>query len=229
VLSPFQEEIARLLSALPEADGFALAGGAALIARGIVERRTGDLDFFGRESTAVDELAPALVRAAAAAGMRVIRVRDTPGFVRLELSRRTERCEVDLGYDARLWPLQQSSLGPTISDDEMAADKTLALFGRAAARDYIDVHALARRYSQEQLLELAAAKDRGFSPDHLADALGAIDRLDREQFDLNDDAYQQVRAWALDWSHTIRALESARDSVIRPQLNPPDRGPDIGL
>jgi hypothetical protein len=31
VLTPFQEEIARLLSDLPEADGFALAGGAALI------------------------------------------------------------------------------------------------------------------------------------------------------------------------------------------------------
>ena len=49
MLSPVQEDVARLLSTLTEADGFALAGGAALIARGIVDRQTGDLDFFGRE------------------------------------------------------------------------------------------------------------------------------------------------------------------------------------
>jgi hypothetical protein len=86
-LSPLQEEIARLLASLPEADGFALAGGAALIARGIVERQTADLDFFGKESAAVNRLAPALVRAARSAEMTVTVLREAPGFVRLELSR----------------------------------------------------------------------------------------------------------------------------------------------
>ena len=46
MLTAFQEEVARLLSALPEASGFALAGGAALILRGDVDRATEDLDFF---------------------------------------------------------------------------------------------------------------------------------------------------------------------------------------
>jgi hypothetical protein len=153
----------QLLPELPEAAGFALAGGAALIVTGIVERETDDLDFFGREAAAVNRLAPAFEHAAQRAGMTVARVVDAPGFVRFEVTRGNERCEVDLGYDARLWPLQQTALGPTIGDEELAADKTLALFGRAAARDFVE---------EARLVELASAKDLGFSPAYLADALG---------------------------------------------------------
>jgi hypothetical protein len=59
MLSPLQQRVARLIAQLDEAEGFALAGGAALIARGEVERRTRDLDFFGLEVDAVDRLLPA--------------------------------------------------------------------------------------------------------------------------------------------------------------------------
>ena len=69
MLSPYQQEVARLLPQLPEAAGFALAGGAALIVTGIVERETDDLDFFGREAAAVNRLAPAFEHAAQRAGM----------------------------------------------------------------------------------------------------------------------------------------------------------------
>jgi hypothetical protein len=67
----------------------------------------------------------------------------------------------------------------------------LALFGRAAARDYVNVRALARRHGEDRLIELASAEDPGFSPGHLADALAAIDRLDRDQFEVSDDGYRE--------------------------------------
>src|SRR5580658_9040133 len=203
VLSPYQEEVARLLPDLPEAAGFALAGGAALIVTGVVERETDDIDFFGREAVAVNRLAPAFEHAAQRAGMTAARVVDAPGFVRFEVTRGKDRCEVDLGYDARLWPLQQTALGPTIGDEELAADKTLALFGRAAARDFVDVRALALRYGEARLVELAGAKDLGFSPVYLAAALASIDRLDRRQFNVDYTAYQKLREWALQWSRAI--------------------------
>lgn len=44
MLSPLQERVAEIVAGLEEADGFALAGGAALIARGDVQRQTRDLD-----------------------------------------------------------------------------------------------------------------------------------------------------------------------------------------
>ena len=93
----------------------------------------------------------------------------------------------------------------------------------------VDVHALARRYSEAQLRELAAAKDRGFSALHLAEALEAIDRLDRGQFDVNDDTYQDIRAWAASWSEMIREREAARVRTLEPRPHAPDVGPDRGL
>lgn len=45
-LAPPQLEVARCLFALPEAEGFALAGGAALLAHGTIERPTRDIDAF---------------------------------------------------------------------------------------------------------------------------------------------------------------------------------------
>ncbi len=54
MLSPLQEQVAQIIDGLEEAEGFALAGGAALIARGDVRRQTRDLDFFGPTTDAVD-------------------------------------------------------------------------------------------------------------------------------------------------------------------------------
>jgi hypothetical protein len=63
VLSPLQEQVAEIVAGLEEAEDFALAGGAALIARGDVQRQTRDLDFFGLAGDAVDRLLPAAERA----------------------------------------------------------------------------------------------------------------------------------------------------------------------
>lgn len=49
---------------------------------------------------------------------------------------------VDLAWDARLRPAQLSPYGPVLDRDELAADKVLALFGRAAPRDFVDVYRL---------------------------------------------------------------------------------------
>ncbi len=54
VLSDLQRQVAERIAELPEAEGFALAGGAALILRGDVVRQTRDLDFFGQEPDQVD-------------------------------------------------------------------------------------------------------------------------------------------------------------------------------
>jgi hypothetical protein len=188
MLSPLQLRVARIIAGLDEATGFALAGGAALIVRGEVERRTRDLDFFGLEVDAVDRLLPVVDAALRADGCEVENVQISHGFARLIVSAGDEQTEVDIGADARLFPAEPGDPAPTLTSEELAVDKVLALFGRAEARDFTDLMALEPRYGLEHLFRLAGEKDRGFLPTVFVEMLGRLDRLPRDEFDINDDA-----------------------------------------
>ncbi len=54
---PFQADIARLALAVARKHGFALAGGHALIAHGIINRPTQDIDLFADETSGVQAAA----------------------------------------------------------------------------------------------------------------------------------------------------------------------------
>lgn len=73
MLSPLQHRVARIVAALPEAERFALAGGAALVLARVVDRETRDLDFFGPSADEVDHLAEAVETALTDAGLDVQR------------------------------------------------------------------------------------------------------------------------------------------------------------
>jgi hypothetical protein len=164
VLTPLQRQIASIVGSLPNAQHFALAGGAALIARGDVDRLTRDLDFFGPSAAEVDLLVPLVERAFREAGLSVQRVREGSGFYRLEVSQGGDVTEVDFGADFRLLPMEQGPLGPTLAGEELAINKVLAVFGRAEARDFVDLSVLTKRYGLEQLMRRALEKDPGFDP-----------------------------------------------------------------
>jgi hypothetical protein len=59
-------------------------------------------------------------------------------------------------------PPSVTEAGPTLAPEELAGHKLLALFDRAAARDFADVYALVRRFGKEALLARAARIDTGF-------------------------------------------------------------------
>lgn len=113
------------MASLPEADGFALAGGAALVATHVVERETRDLDFFGATARDVAALADAVHAALVAEGLSVTVHVSQAGFARLEVSDGDDATEVDLGVDARIRPAEPGLLGPTLALEELAADKSL--------------------------------------------------------------------------------------------------------
>ena len=90
--------------------------------------------------------------------------------------------------------------------DDLAADKLLALWGRARPRDVYDVHALLGRYDAERLLELAKAKDAGFTVATLLDALNAINRLtehDWAEDGIDTSAIPDLRRTFADWHRTL--------------------------
>lgn len=139
MLTPLQEQVAQIIAGLEEAREFALAGGAALIARGDEQRETRDLDFFGLSADAVDRLVPAVDRALRDAGLTVRHVQVSPGFARLIVESADDRTELDLAADARLYPAEPGRPAPMLTGEELAVDKLLALFGRAEARDFVDL------------------------------------------------------------------------------------------
>lgn len=203
MLTLLQRRVIEIVSQLPEAHDAALAGGAAMIARGLVDRTTRDVDFFTTSADAVNGLHGAVQRALTHAGYQVRTVRAVSGFVRLEVSHRGETCEVDLAHDARLRPTERGDLGATLAAEELAADKMLALFGRAEARDFVDVDALVDHFGRERLLTLAAEKDAGFTPYRFAEALGTIDRLRPDEFGLAEDRLRHLKLRFDTWRRAI--------------------------
>lgn len=208
MLSALQEQVAKIIAGLDEARDFALAGGAALIARGDVDRLTRDLDFFGLSAAAVDRLVPAAVSALQDVGLTVHRVSEHPGFTRLVVEGAGDRTEVDLAADARLFPAESGHPAPMLSREELAVDKVLAVFGRAEARDFMDLMAIEGHYGLEHLCELAAEKDRGFTPAMFAQMLGHFDRLSRREFAIEDGQWEKLSREVQRWRERAAELSA---------------------
>jgi len=191
-LSPLQAHVARLFFGLPESAGFALAGGSALLAQRLVDRTTKDLDLFGTDRRTIHEAAKALMAALVHEGVQCDRVFEHPTFVRLRVTRGDDATDVDVSYDWQWRTSVATDVGPARSSEELGVDKLLALFGRAAPRDYVDVFVLSKEHGIDQLLEWAPEKDAGFSPYFLAEGLGHMVRLDRELFEVSDADYAEM-------------------------------------
>jgi hypothetical protein len=73
-------------------------------------------------------------------------------------------------------------IGPVLHRDDLAADKTLALWGRAEPRDFVDVMALRALVGGSSLLRLAGEKDLGFTVESFVDALRSIRRFSHEDW-----------------------------------------------
>lgn len=203
-LTSLQRRVLALALRLPEAEGFMIVGGAAMLLHGVVDRPTEDIDLFVERSGAVQRLAAALKAVLAEERLCVRSLQDAESFARMEVADGTgSTTRVDLALDARMRPSELSRVGPLVALDELAADKTLALFGRAQPRDFTDVDALARRLGRERLLELAAEKDRGFDRSMFAAQLGTVRGLQPDRFRLTRDEYEDLRARFEDWRREL--------------------------
>lgn len=177
-LSGLHTAVVTAVLALPEAQDYALAGGGAMLAHGLVERPTHDVDLF-TTARDVHVLADAVQVALRSRGYTVS---EEPGrsaqpsvsFARLTvIDPGGEAVLVEFARDTRIRAAVRLQVGAVLHPEELAADKMLALFGRAEARDLVDVDALTSRYSHKQLLALAEEKDPGFSGLYFAQALQA--------------------------------------------------------
>ncbi len=96
-----------------------------------------------------------------------------------------------------------SIAGPTLDPRELAGRKLIALFDRAAARDFVDVFMISRSFGKDELVSLAAEIDAGFDPQILADMIDMLRRYtDRDLFGNVDPL--AVRKFFADWANEIR-------------------------
>ena len=187
-LLPVQRDLARLLFSLPEAVGYALAGGAALVVQQIVDRDTRDLDAFiaaepGPAPGTVDRLADAFTAAVQRAGWSLQTIRRHPTFCRFILDHHDDTVELDLAVDSPLLEPPRAIDGiPVLAPLDLAARKVLAIVDRLEARDYTDLHALAHLVGQQTCIDSALAMDAGLIVSAIAEAFERIGRIPDDRF-----------------------------------------------
>lgn len=188
-IAPIHYKLAKVGLRVGGPYGFALAGGHAVAAHGILQRPSEDVDMFVDWHLRADFTAAvsAVVREYQSEGY-VVRVdHQTETFARLyviDTAVPAERHRVELVANWRMQPPVQMDVGPVLHIDDVMAGKVDALYNRAAARDFLDIDAAITtgRYNMDQLCGLAETIDAGFDRAIFAEMLGHIDRFDDEEF-----------------------------------------------
>ena len=169
--------------------GFALAGGYAVQAHGILERPSEDVDLFTAWERRGDFAAAvqAVIGAYRTDGYNVEVVQQFETFARLAVADPAvpdRPYKVELAANWRSLAPVMMDIGPVLHIDDVVAGKMSALFTRAEPRDFLDVDAalVTGRYTHEQLLKLAEQADAGFDRRVFADLLAMLQRYPDRRF-----------------------------------------------
>jgi len=168
--------------------GFALGGGNALIAHGLIDRPTQDVDLFTNEETGVGAAAGSVEAALAAAGFEAQREDDADGLsdkfegMSEGLAEWTvtapdgQQMMLQMAYFDRTRQPVTMDVGPVLSLEDVVGGKVCALAGRAEPRDYIDTAAALEHYTVQDAIRLARRLDPGLEDRDFADAGRRLDR-----------------------------------------------------
>jgi hypothetical protein len=170
------------------AHGFALAGGNALIAHGITDRPTQDVDVFSDEQGGVEAAADAVEDALQHAGLQAERRGDTDSLADIFYGMGEglaewivtapggEQMMLQMAYFDRTRSPVIMDVGPVLDLEDVVGGKVCALASRAEPRDYVDTAAALERYSIEQVTSFARRLDPGLTDRDFADAGTRLDQ-----------------------------------------------------
>jgi hypothetical protein len=194
-VSGLHREVAAVALRAAGRHGFALGGGNALIAHGVIDRPTEDVDLFTDREHGVAAAAGAVEAALRAAGYSAERQDETLWLAEVFGGMGEQLAEwIVTAPDGREMVLQMAyfdrghqpvimEFGPVLDLHDVLGGKVAALASRAAERDYLDVAAaLARGYGVAQLTGLAMALDPGLTAEDFAEAGQRLDRLGDDRF-----------------------------------------------
>jgi hypothetical protein len=151
-VTDFQREVARIALSVASRHGFALGGGQALVAHGVVSRPTEDIDLFADIDGAVQAASSPIRAALSDQGMEVEALAGDSDlgelfggfendFAEFEVRRGDEAVRLTLArFDRRLDPVDMP-VGPVLHLHDVIGSKVAAMATRAEPRDYVDVAA----------------------------------------------------------------------------------------
>ncbi|MDH6123517.1 nucleotidyl transferase AbiEii/AbiGii toxin family protein [Kitasatospora sp. GP82] len=216
-LGVVHERLLADLLAVGAAYGPVLGGGCAVQVHGLVERPAHVLGVATESPVPMAEIAARMRSGLAGRGWAVRQLETGAVSARLAVLDpvSTEGCEVELLKEVFWRPPVQTEYGPVLALEDVVGTKVRALTDRGLARDLIDVHAAADRWSHLELEELGRRHARGeFDLTELQARLARADWLDDREFaayGVDEDGRARLRAWAQSWVDDIaeRLIEQA--------------------
>lgn len=209
----YQRDVTRLALDALASGGFALAGSGAIREHGIIDRPTQDIDLF-TSVTSTEAFALSTQRLAAAMrerGLEVVERRRAPQFANFSATSPTgQTVEVDLGVDWRAAEPVTLSIGPVLSLEDAVGSKVVAVYSRAEVRDYLDLDAIreSKRFTDGQLLDLAADRDPGFDLAMFAGQLEQIKRITStlrvQEYGVGEQELAQLKSRLSAWAGELR-------------------------
>lgn len=193
-VSDLHRQVAAVALAAAAEHGFALGGGNALLAHGVISRPTQDVDLFTDQEHGVAAAADAVGAALRGAGFQAERQDQAGGLADMfpDISEGLaewivtapggEQMLLQLAYFDRGRDPVVMEFGPVLDLEDVVGGKVCALASRVELRDYADVAAALERYSPAQLIGFARRLDPGLGGEDFAYAGRELDQMDDREF-----------------------------------------------
>lgn len=244
-LDDLHRDVASVALGAASEHGFILGGGNALIAHGIINRPTEDVDLVTDNEHGVRAASDAVESALARAGYRAERQDKSTGLDDVFAGLDEEMAEglaewivtapggrqmsLQMAYFERSREPVVMEFGPVQDLEDALGHKTAALATRAYERDYSDVAHAMQRYSTDELIGFARRADPGLTGEDFADAGRRLDRLSDTRLvhtgmTLEDVA--MIRERFADWPREV--AEPGAGHAEEQADRPPQLGQDPG-
>ncbi len=230
--SELHRQVALVALTVASRHGFALGGGNALIAHGIITRPTQDVDLFTNQEGGVEAAARAVEEALGAAGFTVQREDQAAELADIfpdigqgmaewtVISPAGERMVLQLAYFDRSSDPVPTDIGPMLALEDVAGGKVCALASRVEPRDYADTARMLERYSPAELINMARKLDPGLTARDFADAGLQLDKIADARFaryGLSSQEMAALRERFAGWPRTAEAVQRALAAAQRGQ------------
>lgn len=210
-IADWQRRITRVALETIGEDGFALAGSGAIREHGVTDRPTEDVDLFTTsvDSAAFDQAVQRVIRAWTDNGLDVSLSRHAPLFAQFSLTTTDgNHVDVDMGVDWRGSEPARLEVGPVLSMRDAISAKVSAVYSRGEPRDFLDLDAIraSGRFTDEQLLNVAAERDPGFDRQIFAEQLRGAARLPSDavvSYGMKPSGWAAIQQRCQQWAQAI--------------------------